>query len=50
MCDVSNFTGKMIIDGLMYYGAIATDDNLENVPIEIQEARIDKENLEQRFI
>lgn len=44
MCDVSNFTGKMIIDGLMYYGAIATDDNLENVPIEIQEARIDKEN------
>ena len=44
ICDVSNFTGKIIIDGLMYYGAIATDDNLEHVPIEIQEARLDKEN------
>ena len=29
----------------MYFGAIAADDNLEHVPVEIQEARLDKENL-----
>lgn len=44
MCDVSNFVGKIIIDGLMYFGAIAADDNLEHVPVEVQEARLDKEN------
>lgn len=28
----------------MYFGAIAADDNLEHVPVEVQEARLDKEN------
>ena len=28
----------------MYAGAIGVDDNLEHVPVEIQEARLDKEN------
>jgi len=44
ICDVGNFVSKMIIDGLMYAGAIAKDDNLKHVPVEIKEARIDKEN------
>lgn len=44
ICDVGNFVGKMIVDGLMYAGAIGVDDNLEHVPVEIQEARLDKEN------
>lgn len=44
MCDVGNFAGKAIVDGLMYFGAIGTDDNLKQVPVEIQEARLDKDN------
>lgn len=44
ICDVSNFIGKIIVDGLMYAKAIAKDDNLEKVPVLIQEARIDKED------
>ena len=34
----------------MYNGAIAKDDNLEHVPIEISQMIIDKENLEQRYM
>ena len=44
ICDVGNFVGKMIVDGLMYSGAIGKDDNLEHVPIEISQAIIDKDN------
>ena len=44
ICDTDNFIGKMIVDGLMYAGAIGKDDNLEHVPVVIQEARIDKAN------
>jgi hypothetical protein len=34
----------MIVDALMYSGAIGKDDNLEHVPIEISQAIIDKDN------
>ena len=44
ICDVGNFVGKMIVDSLMYSGAIGKDDNLEHVPIEISQAKIDKDN------
>lgn len=44
ICDTDNFIGKMIVDGLMYAGAIAKDDNLKHVPVEVKEVRIDKEN------
>lgn len=44
ICDTDNFIGKLIVDGLMYAGVIGKDDNLEHVPVVIQEARIDKEN------
>lgn len=44
VCDVSNFVGKMIIDGLMYTGVIGIDDNLKHVPVEIQEIKLDQEN------
>ncbi len=44
LCDVGNFLGKMMVNSLMYNGAIAKDDNLEHVPIEISQMIIDKEN------
>ncbi len=44
ICDVGNFVGKMIVDSLMYSGAIGKDDNLEHLPIEISQAIIDKDN------
>ena len=44
ICDVGNFLSKMIIDSLMYNGAIGNDDNLKHLPIEIGQAIIDKEN------
>lgn len=34
----------MIVDGLMYSGAIGKDDNIEHIPIEISQAIIDKDN------
>mgnify|MGYP000442281406 CR=1 FL=1 len=43
LCDVGNFVEKFIIDGLMYAGAIAEDDNLKHVHVIAREARIDKE-------
>lgn len=44
VCDVTNFTVKFIVDGLMYYGFIACDDNLQNLHAVVQEAVLDKEN------
>ena len=43
-CDVGNFLGKMIVNSLMYSGAIGKDDNLEHVPIEASKMIIDKDN------
>jgi len=43
-CDADNFTTKFIIDGLMYAGAIAKDDNYEYVPDIAQGVRLDTEN------
>ncbi|MDK2836747.1 MAG: hypothetical protein PWP21_1524 [Thermosediminibacterales bacterium] len=43
-CDADNFTTKFIIDGLMYAGAIAMDDNFKHVPDIAQGVRIDREN------
>ena len=44
ICDAGNFLSKFIIDGLMYNGAIAIDDNLDNVNAVIQEAVLDQHN------
>lgn len=42
LCDVTNFTAKFIVDGLMYHGFTAQDDNLEKVNAVVQEAVLDK--------
>lgn len=44
LCDTGNFISKAILDGMMFHGPIAIDDNLENVNAVIQEAVIDKQN------
>jgi len=44
VCDPGNFVSKFILDGLMYHGAIAADDNLHDVNAVVQEAVIDREN------
>ncbi len=43
-CDVDNFIEKFVLDGLMYAGGIAIDDNLEHVPILVREIKLDPEN------
>ena len=44
VCDTGNFISKFILDGLMYNGAIAKDDNLYQVNAVVQLAVLDKTN------
>lgn len=44
VCDTGNFVSKFVLDGLMYNGAIAKDDNLYQVNAVVQLAVLDKTN------
>lgn len=44
ICDTGNFISKFILDGMMYNGPIALDDNFKNVNAVIQEAVLEIQN------